>query len=142
MYSIERKAFELMVNLIHVQDKQTLEQYNNAIMKGKAMVLYYMMGCGACEAMKPEWEKFEEELSKEKYESYDILVARVRSDYLNDVKCDHSGLIGFPTILELFDGKKVREYDGERTMNGFIGFLDEIKNVMRGGSRKTKHNRK
>jgi thiol-disulfide isomerase/thioredoxin len=118
-----------MVKLIHVEDEKTLNEYNNAVMNGKAMVLYYMQGCGACEAMKPEWEKFEDELSKEKYNSYDVLVARVRSDYLNDVKCDHSGLIGFPTILKLMNGQKVSEYDGKRTKEGFIGFFEEISNI-------------
>jgi thiol-disulfide isomerase/thioredoxin len=131
-----------MVKLIHVEDEKTLNEYNNAVMNGKAMVLYYMQGCGACEAMKPEWEKFEDELSKEKYNSYDVLVARVRSDYLNDVKCDHSGLIGFPTILELSNGQKVSEYEGKRTKEGFIGFFEEISKSMSGGGRKTKRNKK
>lgn len=132
-----------MVRLIHVKDEASLKQFNEEVMGGKAIVLYYMVGCGACEAMKPEWESFEEELqyNKSGYGSIDVLVARVRSDYLDKVECEHD-LIGFPTILELKDGKTVREYNGERSKEGFMKFLKEVSGKMSGGRRTKRKHRK
>ena len=37
--------------------------------------------------------------------------------------CDRHNISGFPTIILLENGKKLKDYDGERNEDSFIEFL-------------------
>ena len=109
-------------SVIHVNDSYNVDRYNSQINKKPAMVLYYMNGCGHCETMKPEWERFEREISMSqqgghcpygrcpyqthcRHRGMRPMVARVNANYLNMVD-GHKDILGFPTILYLKDGKR------------------------------------
>ena len=57
---------------IHLDSKQgDIEKFNNFILEGKKIfVLFYMEGCGPCNAAKPEWKKIENILNKKHIENY------------------------------------------------------------------------
>lgn len=125
-----------MSNIITVDAPDKIEEYNNRIKQGKAIVLYYAEWCGACKAMKDAWENFLKYVKTNKSKYPNIIVASVESSYIEKVECEHGSINGFPTILYLENGKRKGEYSGERTETGFISYLDSLKDdVMRGGDR-------
>ena len=117
---------------IHVDNDSSLEEFNNLVNGSNMMVLYYMPGCGHCEALKPEWEKFENDIADS---SKDVIVAKIRSDYLGNVNCDKD-IMGYPTIYELKDGKKVREFEEDRNSEELTKFFNQVGSSMNGGSRR------
>lgn len=122
-----------MSNIITVDAQDKIEEYNNRIKQGKAIVLYYAEWCGACKAMKDAWKDFLKYVKTNKSKYPNIIVASVESSYIEKVECEHGSINGFPTILYLENGKRKGEYSGERTETGFIRYLDSIKeDVMRG----------
>jgi thiol-disulfide isomerase/thioredoxin len=110
------------MHLIHVDNENSLNSYNNKIKKYPAMVLFYMPGCTHCEAMKPQWEKFEYNVvngkNKKTLQKSPIMVARVRNDYLPRVN-GHTSVRGYPTIFKLKNGNLVDEYTGNRHHKDF-----------------------
>jgi thiol-disulfide isomerase/thioredoxin len=123
------------MRIIHVDNDESLELYNSLINEMPAMVLFYMPGCGHCEMMKPEWEKFEKEISNL---DNDLLVSRVRNDYIPKIE-GSKDILGYPTIFKIVNGKKVDEFDEERNSEEFIKYLESMNpDNMKGGKRITK----
>jgi thioredoxin-like negative regulator of GroEL len=102
---------------------------------------YYSPTCPACIAMENDWEDMCKDID-EKYNT-DLLVASIDSlgmkeigkhDVYNDVEY-------VPTIVILKDGKKIKEYKGERKKDKLLEFLMEeglINKKMVGGVKKSK----
>lgn len=127
------------MKLIHVNDDKSLEEYNEIIPNTKAIVLFYMDGCMHCEMMKDEWMDFE---NKMKQSDEKLIIARVNQKYINRITGDKD-ILGFPTIFYLMNGKKIKEYNGDRTINGFNEFYKSIINKsQKGGKRKKTIKRK
>lgn len=126
----------MSVELIHVNSPKTVSQYNRVVKNKPTMVLFYMDGCGHCESMKPEWEKFEED-AKNTHTSQ--VVARVNANYMSDLEGE-TDVMGYPTIMMLLNGKKHKEFTGERTSKKFMKFLKD--NIVMSGGRKKRRKRK
>ena len=87
----------------------------------KELVFIKMNGCGHCENMQGEWDKFENDHPK------NIKVSQVESssDRGKELIKSHD-VSGFPTILLLDEnGNKVKDYDGERSAQAFKKFCKE-----------------
>ena len=125
------KVFDISDN------EQELEEFQKVVGNVIAVVFFYMPGCGHCENMKPEWEKFEEVALNRNDDNR--VIAKVRSDKMSDVNGSED-IMGFPTILKLENGKKVKEFDDDRTSENLESFLDEP--LQKGGKRKIKKSRK
>lgn len=140
-----------LFRILHVNNNASLDEYNHLVPNSDVMVLYYMDGCGHCEMMKPEWQKFED-----KYRPYEVevpmlnggycmnrscphrancpyaqhrkrnpfVIARVNADYLNMAQGDKN-IMGYPTIYMLHNGKKVSEFSGERKMESLQDYLEK-----------------
>ena len=127
---------------IHVNNDKDLEKYNNEILNKPAIIFFYMEMCGHCKVMKPEWEKFIKMI--EKIEK-DVIVARVRSDYLSQVE-GFKDVMGFPTIISSVNGKKIKELNpedrtSEKLMEFFNNFVDSLdnKNIVQSGGRRRRY---
>lgn len=84
----------------------------------KELVLVYMNGCGHCEKMMPEWEK------ARKNNHSGIKMRKVEMNQKDGKNlCKRYNIQGFPTIILLEKGKKVKYYEGERNEVGLIKFL-------------------
>ena len=88
--------------------------------KGKEFTLFYWKDCGHCKKMMPEWAKL-----KSQYKG-NIKLADYESESNPDIM-KQNGVQGFPTIRLLEKGKKPIEYEGPRTAQGFMAFLNKQK---------------
>jgi len=82
------------------------------------LVEFYAPWCGHCKQLTPIWDKL-----GEKYADHEsIVIAKMDStaNELEDIKVQ-----GFPTIkLVQKDTNKIIDYNGERTLDGFVKFLE------------------
>jgi protein disulfide-isomerase A1 len=82
------------------------------------LVEFYAPWCGHCKQLVPVWDKLGEKFA----DSADIVIAKMDStgNELEDIKIQ-----GFPTIKLFQKGdNKVVDYNGERTLEGFVKFLE------------------
>lgn len=123
-----------MVKVLEVLTGGSVSKFNKQVGGVNMMVLYYSDNCRYCNEMKDEWLEFQEESKKK---PYDITVARVNSNHLKDINADND-VLGYPSIFHLFNGKKIDEFKGERTKDGFHQFLQDIsKKIESSNSRKS-----
>lgn len=96
-----------------------LTQINKAgidkIIKTRAntTILYYSDMCGYCIQLKPVWAK----ICKKCAATQDIIIINVEANNINHLKPKYrKGISGFPTIVKFNKGRRVSEYQGNRTM--------------------------
>jgi thiol-disulfide isomerase/thioredoxin len=87
--------------------------------------LVYAEWCGHCQALKPDWKKLKDTLSKNKkiniFELEDSDTNK-ESKLKSVGKKTHGGSIqvnGFPTLFKILNGK-VEYYNGERTFDALL----------------------
>ena len=128
--------------------KTMLEILNELIDKNssnKVFILYYMEGCGPCNATRPEWQKIKNALKK--YEN-DNTIAIVEIDQVlaSKVKDAKKEPNGFPTMRFITNkGASVENYEDsdienkDRTIDSFVDWIKlKTKNVTQKGGKKTK----
>ena len=84
----------------------------------KTLLLCYMNGCGHCDKLMPDWDKFARE------NKTDILTKKVEVGEDSSLMKKYN-VEGFPTILLLgSNGKKLDTYDGPRTLSGLKSYVE------------------
>lgn len=84
--------------------------------------------CGYCKTTKPEYQKLANKVAEMKEPYY---VACIQADDNSEsvqklakkLKDVIPGFQGFPHILKFVDGKPAGNFDGQRTMEGFMSFM-------------------
>lgn len=137
------------MKILHIDPTtKNIDEFNNYVDEGKKIfVLFYMDGCGPCNATRPEWEKIENALSKYKNND-DIVVADIDQKLLKQIKNLSSEPTGFPTMRYIYDrGKKYEDYEDssiqtkDRTIDSFVNWIDS-KMKTKGGRRKSNKSKK
>ena len=83
-------------------------------------ILYYSDMCGHCIQLKPVWSKICTKCVK----SPDVVIINVEQANLNHLDAKYRrGIEGFPTIIKYDKGKKLSEYQGNRTMADIAKFI-------------------
>lgn len=88
--------------------------------QGKELVLFHWNKCGHCKKMMPEWQK-----TKSSYKG-SIKLVDYESEKNPKIMKDN-GIQGYPTLKLFNNGKVEAEYEGPRTAQGFIAFLNKHK---------------
>lgn len=81
----------------------------------KTFVFFRMNGCGHCDKMKPEWNKF-----KSSY-SGDCELKEIEQAQMTDQQKEW--VQGFPTLVLVENGKVLKTFEGERKASVFKSFL-------------------
>jgi len=135
------------MRIIKILEEEDVKGFNRAAPKHEiVMAGFFMVNCPACEAFKPEWDKFVN--SCESQEDPKVLIAEIDSNQASRVNFDTSALEGFPTVYRDVKGEEgVVEFKHERTKKALHRFLKEAMAAKGGGKkrrkkRKTKKRRK
>jgi hypothetical protein len=151
------------MKILHIDPKtKNTKLFNEYVEKGKHIfVIFYLEGCGPCNATRPEWKKIEHVLKSKYAKNENIIIADVDQELLKEIKYLTTQPKGFPTIRYISNkGKTSEDYedcpdvkDKDRKIDSFVKWIDSKmskhkgrksrKNfkVRRGGKRKTKKNK-
>jgi thiol-disulfide isomerase/thioredoxin len=110
----------IMNKHIHIDNPLKIPEFDALIKERPVVIMYYMPGCHHCDAMKPEWDRFEKSL---KSKNHHVGTARVNSNHMNGVKGSER-VSGFPTVLLIEDEKVKSEYSGDRTAEDLERFTN------------------
>ena len=134
------------MQFLHVTDSEKdLDTVNKYIKDGKHVFLFiHSESCGHCIHAFPHWKQLKNRLAHKKRN--DVLVADINEKVSSDLssKIINIGTIsGYPTI-KYIHGKKVKEFNQERTTDSFMNWIETnignavsmTKRGQRGGYRK------
>ena len=88
----------------------------------KVLVLFYNTDCGHCKTLKPEWDKAEEEMG-DKMVAIDVTDA---SDMAVKTITTKFKINSYPTMLVLDNGNVTATYDGERTKDALVSYVQSM----------------
>ena len=98
--------------IVHADTEAKAQELNDYINSGKdVFMLIYMVGCGPCNATRPEWTKLENALEHQYKNNNNLVIASVESKVVSSVK--HTGdIIGYPTLMYLsHNGQKIEQFE-------------------------------
>ena len=117
--------------LLHINSEKDAYMIDKLIKQGKHMfIIVYMVGCGPCNATRPEWHKMGDALNKQYKGDRDLVIADVNKDFMHLIK--HVGNIdGFPTMKYIANnGNTVETYENsnikvkDRGVDSFINWVE------------------
>lgn len=113
------------MKFLHIDpsNKELLEEFKNTIGKKPIFVLFYMEGCGPCNATRPEWKKLDN--IKDKIHK-DILIADIDNSLLEQLNEYPSirNISGFPTMKFIKNKDEMSDYTGGRTVDDFVNWIN------------------
>jgi thiol-disulfide isomerase/thioredoxin len=128
---------------LHINESRAkIPDFNRFIRQGKrAFVLIYKDGCPPCMETHPEWKKLENVLKVEK----DVIVADINEKFLNSINCigpNKIEILHYPTMIYISDkGQSHEMYEGERTVDAFVKWINHTLKTIQKGGRRTKRRR-
>jgi thiol-disulfide isomerase/thioredoxin len=88
----------------------------------KVLVLFYNNDCGHCKKLKPIWDKAESKMG-DKMVSIDVTD---NSDPSVQAITSKFNLTSYPTMLVVENGEEVGKYEGDRTEEKLIEFVNQL----------------
>jgi thiol-disulfide isomerase/thioredoxin len=112
----------------------------------KIFILFYMEGCGPCNATRPEWSKLNNVLSNNFLNRDDIVIVSIDKDLVGKLKNIGKEPNSFPTIRYITKEGNVNEnYEDsniskkDRTIDSFVEWI-ELKSGEKNITHSSKHN--
>jgi thiol-disulfide isomerase/thioredoxin len=121
------------------------KKFNKYVAQGKHIfVLFYLEGCGPCNATRPEWKKIKNVLDMKYKNNNNIVIADVDQALMREIKYLTNEPKGFPTMLYISGKGNVNEnYEDcnigrkDRTVDSFIEWIEsKVKNKVKSKTQK------
>jgi len=119
------------MHVLHINSKQESKNIDKYIKNGSdVFIMIYMVGCGPCNATRPEWAKIESALKTQYKDNNNLVVIDINKDFLPFIK-NLGPIDGFPTIKYIGNhGKTVENYEKERSVDSFINWIESKINTV------------
>ena len=119
------------MRILHINSEKEVGKVNQLIKNGSnVFILVYMVGCGPCNATRPEWSKIESALKNQYSKNNKLVIVDINKDYISKIKTIGT-IDGFPTIKYIGNyGKTVEPYEKssitkkDRSINSFINWIE------------------
>ena len=93
---------------------------NKLLCKEYVIILYHWENCGYCQMLMPLWNKLCKKYNKYK----DICIINVEVAQMPLLRAKYrKNIAGFPTIIKYQNGKRIQEFNGERTNKQLDTFI-------------------
>lgn len=109
-----------------------IDKFNNQLDKktSKIFILFYMEGCGPCNATRPEWSKLKNVLSNDILNNDEIAIVAIDQELTNKLKNIKSEPNSFPTMRFMTNAGEISEnYEDsdilkkDRTIDSFVEWI-------------------
>ncbi len=125
--------------------KDEIAEFNKKAKSGNnTFIIYFAHWCPHCQALTPELIKLDKFLTENK-DKLTGQAVRVSDEHVGELDVFNKPE-GFPTIVVLDgNGEKKKDFNGSRTMDGFLKFLMSngvYSGEMKGGKKTTKKSKK
>lgn len=94
------------------------DSFEHATKTGVTIVKFFAPWCGHCKRMAPTWDEL-----AVKYAGSAVKVAKVDCTKAQSL-CGTEGVDGYPTVLIYVDGKRIEEYEGDRSLDNLVRFIN------------------
>lgn len=95
------------------------DSFEHATTTGVTIVKFFAPWCGHCKRMAPTWDDL-----AVKYAGTAVKVAKVDCTKAQSL-CSNESVDGYPTIFLYVDGKRVEEYEGDRSLDNLVRFVNQ-----------------
>mgnify|MGYP001190816589 CR=1 FL=1 len=119
-------------------DKDLIKKY---LEKKMCFIGIFSKDCFHCTNMKPEWKILKKKLKKI---NTNTLFLEIDANYLNkiDVSSLKNSIDGFPSIMIFKNGKKIKDYSGDRSSNNMLNFFKGYMTTLNKKTKKAKKTKK
>jgi len=124
-YEINKKNFQ-------TGNPNLIDKLNNHLTRkdAKIFILFYMEGCGPCNATRPEWSKLKNILSNNLLKSHNIVILSIDHELFGKIKNVGTEPNSFPTIrYSTNNGNVIENYEDsnisikDRTIDSFVEWI-------------------
>ena len=125
--------------IIKVNNDAGLKLFEQKIISAKkpCFAMFHMKGCGHCVLLRPEWEKMKKRVKSS------VILAEIDSNYSREITNLTGGeVVGFPTLMVIKGGRRIKEYNGPRKENEMLEFVRKTFKQVGGFRRRTRKRRR
>jgi hypothetical protein len=119
------------MHLLHVNSESDAHEIDKLIKQDKhVFIIVYMVGCGPCNATRPEWSKMGELMKKQYKHDKDLVIIDANKDFMPFIKMIGE-VDGFPTLKYIANnGQKIETYEDsnvrskDRSSDSFVNWIE------------------
>tara|TARA_Y100001970_G_scaffold278462_1_gene384191 strand:- start:2741 stop:3151 length:411 start_codon:yes stop_codon:yes gene_type:complete len=126
------------MKIIDLYNKKNIDNEKKLLKTNTSLVGIFSKDCIHCNNMKSEWNNLKNKLKKINNKNSMMLSMDYNLLNIFNMKSLTNSIKGLPTILILKNGKKIKEYSGDRTSNNMEKFF---KKYIRTKSKTNKFNK-
>ena len=123
------------LNINHENKKLITDLIHHIKKKHPIFILFYMEGCGPCNAARPEWKKIENVLRNKYKDKNDYIVVDIDQTLMDKIVGLKDMPAGFPTIRYM-KGSNYTPYESNRDIDSFVNWIES--NMKQSGGNKSK----
>ena len=125
---------------INRDNKKLITELNHHIKKKDPIfILFYMEGCGPCNAARPEWKKIENILEDKYKDRENYIIVDIDHSLMDGIEGLKDTPNAFPAIRYM-KGRNYASYESNRDIDSFIKWIETNMKQSGGKSKRTKRN--